>query len=134
VGGQIDIAPTLLHHLGVEKPRSMLGRPLLGVPGAVGRRFAARADGAGVDAIHILDVESGEPKCFVRETGALVDVANCAHLQREVQEEITISERITLEDLATFITRAPAPAKNAARALPPVPVNDVPQPMPTEMH
>jgi len=30
VGGHIDIAPTLLHHLGVARPRAFLGRPLLG--------------------------------------------------------------------------------------------------------
>jgi phosphoglycerol transferase MdoB-like AlkP superfamily enzyme len=133
VGGQIDIAPTLLHHLGVAKPRSMLGRPLLGVPGTVGRRFAARYDGAGVDAMHVLDVESGELECYLRETGASIDVKSCAHLQREVQEEIAISERITLEDLAAYVSHATVPKTGAERAFPPRPVLDVPRPMPPEV-
>jgi phosphoglycerol transferase MdoB-like AlkP superfamily enzyme len=45
VGGQIDISPTLLHLLGLPKPKSMIGQPLFGTGGAVFRHDGSVVEG-----------------------------------------------------------------------------------------
>lgn len=114
VGGQIDIGPTILHLMGIEKPRAMLGRALTGGDTS---RFVARTDGSAVDATHVLDLESGEAVCTSRATGERVAREECAPLAARVAEELSVSERITLEDLARRITDAESPAIDAAPAL-----------------
>jgi phosphoglycerol transferase MdoB-like AlkP superfamily enzyme len=103
IGGQIDLGPTLLHLFGVEKPRSMLGRPLFQAGGR-----AVRYDGAAVDPAH---VRFPDGSCKNHD-GALLATGDCADLARRADEEIQMSWAITRLDLAGRLSEPrPAPAR-----------------------
>ena len=126
VGGHVDLAPTLLHHLGVERPESFIGQPLVPGPNA---GFAAYPDGSAYGRGPRLDprlehdpdrerdpaagsapaplrmfVASGrdiprEGGCFEFPAGASLPVAACSELAERAREELTISRTVLDHDL-----------------------------------
>ncbi|MDD9942790.1 MAG: LTA synthase family protein [Myxococcales bacterium] len=93
VGGQIDIAPTILHYLGIERPTAFLGRPLL-----AGRQgFVARMDGsAAVSGIALSS--RGKQRCTSLR-GRSLNAAKCESLDARAQQELSMSWAVTLNDL-----------------------------------
>jgi len=93
VGGQVDIAPTLLHYLGIERPRAFLGRALL--PGRGGQ--VVRMDGSAADAKHVYTQRDKVP-CRDHARRALPEQA-CAELAKDAARELEMSWAVTLRDL-----------------------------------
>ena len=91
VGGQIDIAPTLLHLVGLSKPKSMIGRPLFAGGGAV-----FRADGSAVEGDR-LRLSDGDCRTL---GGKGLPRADCADLGKRANEQLKASWTITDHNLA----------------------------------
>jgi phosphoglycerol transferase MdoB-like AlkP superfamily enzyme len=91
VGGQIDIAPTLLHLTGLSKPKSMIGRPLFAGGGAV-----FRADGSAVEGDR-LRLPDGNCRTL---GGKGLPLAECAGLGKRADEQLKASWTITDHNLA----------------------------------
>lgn len=100
VGGQIDIAPTIL---------DLLGRPDA-LPAAVGRSllsdgpgFAALPDGGAVGQTRMFVADGRdiprEGGCFHATTGTSHPRSECAELQRRAAEELRISREVLDHDL-----------------------------------
>ena len=93
VGGQIDIAPTILHYLGIERPRAFLGRALLqGRPGSV-----VRMDGSAADALRVLS--DGEAVACRDHDRRELDPLACQGLAAAASLELSMSWAVTLGDL-----------------------------------
>jgi lipoteichoic acid synthase len=92
VGGQIDIAPTILAVLGMDGPRSFLGRSLL--PARSGQ--VARASGAAASSARLW---TGQ-RCFSFPTPAPRPASECWELNRQARQELRVSWQITGHDLA----------------------------------
>jgi len=109
VGGQIDIAPTVMHYLGAPISRAWIGRPLVGDGGEV-----VRWDGsaAAPEALWVADTRS----CHDR-SGTKLDEARCDDLIRQGRQELEYSWTVTLENLAQHLhegTSAPTPQSQRA--------------------
>ncbi len=104
VGGQIDIAPTVLHYLGLPQPPSFLGAPL----GAAG--MVARFDGSAVD--HQTIWTEGEGCRSHR--GKRVRDLRCRRLRSLARDEAYYSRQMTLFDLSGFVTTAVASPHTSA--------------------
>lgn len=111
VGGHIDIAPTLLHYLGVAAPRSFLGRPLL--PGADDHGFAVFADGSAIDRGRVFTARgrglgpggayreiSQDGACFEHPGGARVELRACTDLTERANAQLLVSRIVADHDLA----------------------------------
>jgi phosphoglycerol transferase MdoB-like AlkP superfamily enzyme len=99
VGGQVDIGPTLLHHMGIDRPRGFVGRPLL--PGEVG--FAAMPDGSAATSDRIF-VATGRDirrtgSCFDFPAGAARPRKDCKDLRERARDELEISRAVLDHDL-----------------------------------
>lgn len=93
VGGQVDIAPTLLHLLGVPRPPWFVGRPL--IPGR--QAFAALADGSGAND-ELLWVESSQA-CADRQSLQTRPASLCEPLRQAVAVELAASRAVVEHDL-----------------------------------
>ncbi|HEX6766794.1 MAG TPA: LTA synthase family protein [Polyangiaceae bacterium] len=91
VGGHIDIAPTLLHLLGVPKPKAMMGRPLVESGGVV-----FRAEGSAVEGDR---VRQSDGNCRTL-AGKGLPASRCDDLGKRGEEQVQISWAITQYDLA----------------------------------
>jgi phosphoglycerol transferase MdoB-like AlkP superfamily enzyme len=91
VGGQIDISPTILHLLGLPKPNSMIGRPLIGTGGAV-----FRTDGSAVEGER---VRLSDGNCRTLSGQGLPATA-CDDLGRRGEEQLKVSWAITQHNLS----------------------------------
>lgn len=98
IGGQIDLGPTLLHHLGVRAPTAWLGAPLVTERSG----WVFRGDGAGVDAE--LEVPPGGGPNACRRRDSSVDSVSartsCARLVEAISAHRRASAAITLHNLA----------------------------------
>ncbi|BCW92697.1 MAG: hypothetical protein KatS3mg007_0591 [Thermoanaerobaculum sp.] len=93
VGGQVDIAPTLLHLLGVPRPSWFVGRAL--IPGRQG--FAALPDGSGADN-QLLWVEPFQA-CAERLSLQGREKSACQPLREAVAVELAASRAVVEHDL-----------------------------------
>ncbi len=101
VGGQVDVAPTLLHTLGIPRPRAFLGRAL--VPGGEDQGFAAYPDGTAYGRDRMF-VASGrgiprEGGCFEFPDGDSRPLPECAALAERAAAELAISRAVVDYDL-----------------------------------
>jgi len=101
VGGQVDVAPTLLHTLGIARPPAFVGRPL--VPGAALDDFAAYPDGSAYtsDRMYVA-TGRGIPRtggCFEFPTGGSRPLEDCAELAERAAVELEISRAVVDHDL-----------------------------------
>lgn len=102
VGGHIDLAPTLLHYLGVPAPRSFIGRPLL--PGQSDPGLAVFSDGSALGDGHAYaaagrGVGQGGA-CFEHPSWRSVPLADCASLIERAQTTLSMSRAVVDHDLA----------------------------------
>lgn len=102
VGGHIDLAPTLLHYLGVSAPRSFAGSVLL--PGQKQPGFAAFADGSAIGGGRAFAAAGrgipGVGACFEHPGWQPLPLAECKPLAERAQETLTRSRAIADHDLA----------------------------------
>ena len=100
VGGQVDIAPTLLSLLGVSAPGCFLGHALDG--GAVHPAVLNDGSVVGADRLFVARgpaiPETGA--CFSWPSGAPRPLADCGEIQRFGREELAASRFVVLHDLA----------------------------------
>jgi len=100
VGGQVDIAPTLLFLLGIPRPRHFVGSAL--VPGRNATVPLPR--GAAVDNQYLW-VQPWGGGCFQRVTMASVPLGTCAALREKAAEELWASRAVVLSDLVPELAR-----------------------------
>ncbi|MDP8230011.1 MAG: sulfatase-like hydrolase/transferase [Candidatus Gorgyraea atricola] len=106
VGGQIDIAPTLLYYLGIEQPKCFIGRPLI----------SNRSDNAVVlsdpmgsvvtdDKIFLSGGTAGlyKTNCCEFPSGAPLAVEAGEILKQKGREELNVSQLVILYDLCQEI-------------------------------
>lgn len=102
VGGHIDLAPTLLHYLGIPAPRSFAGAVLLPGPDEPG--FAAFADGSAIAGGRAFAAAGrgipGVGACFEHPSWRPVPLAECKPLAERAQETLTRSRAVADHDLA----------------------------------
>ncbi len=108
VGGQVDIAPTLLALLGIPAPPCFVGHALdPAVPSiAVLNNGSVVGDGHVFVSEGVLIPAAGA--CFAWPGGDARPAAQCEALEREGREELAVSRFVVLHDLATKIA-GPAP-------------------------
>ncbi len=94
-GAQIDFAPTILHYLGIDPPRSFLGHPLL--PGDVGG-FVSKWDGSFVSPPLIFDAASDD--CRVLADQRKLPTQTCRPLADKTRKKLEASWLVTNNDLA----------------------------------
>jgi phosphoglycerol transferase MdoB-like AlkP superfamily enzyme len=103
VGGHIDLAPTLLHYLGVPAPRSFVGRPLLPeTPSGAG--LAAFSDGSAIGGGRVFVAAGREisrsGSCFEHPSGGPLPRAACDELAARALELLQMSRTVVDHDLA----------------------------------
>ncbi len=114
VGGHVDIAPTLLHLLGVPRPPAWVGAAL-----TPGRPFiAALPDGSAVDARRMF-VASGprippEGACYTFPAGGPLPLGDCAALEERGRRQLEASRLVVSRDLVPQLTATLAPAAAGA--------------------
>ncbi|HEX6274490.1 MAG TPA: LTA synthase family protein [Polyangiaceae bacterium] len=91
VGGQIDISPTILHLFGMPKPKSMIGKPLVGDGGAV-----FRGEGSAVEGERF---RLADGTCRTLR-GEGLPVSECENLGKRGDEQLQASWAITQYNLA----------------------------------
>lgn len=107
VGGQIDVAPTLLGLLGIDTPACFAGHSLL----SGGPAWAARADGVVMDGQRVF-VPAGrhiprEGACFNYPGGGMRPVSDCQELIRDGHVEASASVFLANHDLARSVMEDP---------------------------
>lgn len=115
VGGQVDIAPSLLFILGIDSPASFLGSPL--VPGraaitTIGQRAAT--DGVRVYAPREPGQWADTP-CFLLATGELRTVSECDALGRASERQREAAYLVLEHDLAVEIAEGRLDAESPGR-------------------
>ncbi len=105
-GGQIDFAPTILHYLGIDPPRSFMGHPLL--PEDVGG-FVARWDGSFVSPPLVFD--AGLDECRVLADYRSLPSEACRPLADRTRKELDASWLVTNNDLARWLVKGADPLK-----------------------
>ena len=100
VGGQVDIAPTLLYLLGVPRPRHFVGSAL--VPGR--HAVVPVAEVGAVDEQHLWSRPWGEA-CFQRLTLEPAPREACSPLVARAAEELWASRAVVLHDLVPELAR-----------------------------
>lgn len=109
--GQIDIGPTLLHLLGVERPATFLGRPALRPVD-----FAARWEPvSGFNDQFMFQRD----RCFSRRDGLEVDRELCDQLAVQAAREVEISYNVTAYDLVPELMDLANGADVAGNGAPP---------------
>ncbi|KIG13662.1 Phosphoglycerol transferase [Enhygromyxa salina] len=111
-GGQVDVGPTLLHALGLERPPGFVGQPLL--PGMEPAGFAAYPDGSAFGPITIdggrMFVAAGhgiprEGGCFEFPEGGSRPLGECEALAERAREELATSRAVVDHDLHVELSR-----------------------------
>ncbi|MGC4087829.1 MAG: LTA synthase family protein [Polyangiaceae bacterium] len=110
VGGLVDLGPTLLYLYGLPRPHSFIGRSLL--PERAGT--ALRVDGSAVDGQRIFIAANGG-RCESFPELKPRPPAECDDLTRAAREELEISWRVTLSDLASELSGKVPPRSLAER-------------------
>ena len=109
VGGQVDIAPTLLALLGLTPPAAFVGTPL----DPARAPFAVLNDGSAVGADRLYAAEGAAippgGACFGWPGGAPRPLADCAALIRQGQDELEASRFVIDHDLAREIAPLRSP-------------------------
>ena len=95
-GAQIDIAPTILHYLGIDPPRSFTGHALL--PEDVGGLRPARWDGSFVSPPLMFD--AGLDECHVLSDLRTLPPQACRALADKARKQLVESWFVTNNDLA----------------------------------
>lgn len=117
VGGHVDLAPTLLHYLGVAPPRGFVGRPLL--PAVADDGFAVFSDGSAIGPGRVFAAASRalgpgahgpseishDGACFEHPSGRRLDRRACTDLSRRAHALLLISRTVTDHDLARPLAR-----------------------------
>ncbi|MHA7962626.1 LTA synthase family protein [Paenibacillus sp. CAU 1782] len=108
VGGQLDIAPTLLHLLGISaQEKGMLGMPLLTDTQDVTGHIVVQRNGSWTDGDYYYmppeDGITGEGFCYSVKDGDLADSALCQPITLKSEQQLTISDRIIMGDLLRHI-------------------------------
>ncbi|HEY0135196.1 MAG TPA: LTA synthase family protein, partial [Nannocystis sp.] len=102
VGGHIDLAPTLLHYLGVPTPRCFAGAALL--PGRSERGFAVFSDGSAIAGGRAFTAAGrGVPltgACFEHPSWRPLPLRECDALAERAQEALYVSRAVVDHDLA----------------------------------
>lgn len=102
-GGQVDIAPTLLDLLGIERPASFAGRSLL----VDGPSWAALSCGSAVLGDRLFVARGpqipAEGACFTFPQGQPRPLAECEAGRRAAQRELEMTRRVVLFDLVPRI-------------------------------
>ncbi len=106
VGGHIDLAPTLLHYLGIPAPRSFAGAVLL--PGQHDPGFAVFADGSAIgEGRAFVTAGRGIPSagaCFEHPSWRPLPLAACKTLTARAQQTLTRSRAVADHDLARSLS------------------------------
>lgn len=106
VGGHIDIAPTLLYLLGVERPRSFLGNALM--PGR--ETVTAQANGSSISddrifvSVGALIPDGGA--CFSFPAGAQLPQSACDRQRTLAKEQLDVADLVIRHDLFREIGEA----------------------------
>lgn len=99
VGGHVDIAPTLLDVLGIERPASFVGRSLL----ADETSWAVLNSGSTIQADRLVVVSGPgiphEGACFHFPSGAPRPLEECEAARRAGQTQLDLARRVVLFDL-----------------------------------
>jgi phosphoglycerol transferase MdoB-like AlkP superfamily enzyme len=106
VGDQVDFAPTVLHYLGIDPPRSFVGHAIL--PEDIGG-FVARWDGSFVSPPLIFDAALDE--CRVVSDLRVIPAQGCRSLAEKARQEIDMSWLVTNNDLARELTTHAEPLR-----------------------
>ncbi|MHB1193984.1 MAG: LTA synthase family protein [Longimicrobiales bacterium] len=91
VGGLLDIAPTVLHLLGIERPRPFMGRSLLGASPGLAAQATGEVVGDGL-------MWSGAA-CYRYPETLTVPSAECDAIRERAREELEVSWLITRHGL-----------------------------------
>jgi phosphoglycerol transferase MdoB-like AlkP superfamily enzyme len=91
VGGLLDIAPTVLHLLGVDRPRPFMGRSLLGASPGVAAQATGEVVGDGL-------MWSGAA-CYRYPEALTVPSGECDAIRERAREELEVSWLITRHGL-----------------------------------
>ena len=108
IGGQIDIGPTVLDWLGIERPYAYIGRALADTyvgdaEACQNCGIAVRYDGSVVDGEKLWD--ASREQCYSRDPHAPLPHQRCAELREKAEEELQVSWDVTLHDLASTLNR-----------------------------
>ena len=102
VGGHIDLAPTLLHYLGISAPRSFAGAALL--PDQKERGFAAFSDGSAIGPGRAFSAAGRgvalTGACFEHPSWRPLPPSECEALAERAQETLYVSRAVVDHDLA----------------------------------
>ncbi|OBR67386.1 hypothetical protein A7K91_19430 [Paenibacillus oryzae] len=107
-GGQLDIAPTMLHLLGISaQEKGMLGMPLLTDMEAGTDHIIVQRNGSGTDGEHYYlppeDGITGEGSCYSVQNGKLAENALCQSIKQKAEMQLIISDRIVIGDLLRYL-------------------------------
>ncbi len=108
IGGQVDIAPTLLALLGIPSPACFVGRALDPGPPALAVLNDGSAVGGGREFVTDGPMIPDEGACFVWPSGERRPLAECGDIKRRGEQELEASRFVVLHDLAEKFS---APAK-----------------------
>ncbi|MFD0586632.1 LTA synthase family protein [Paenibacillus sp. GCM10027627] len=102
-GGQLDIAPTVMHLLGLSTAApDWLGSPLL-TEQPEETRLVVQRNGAWTDGTRTYipseDGLTANGKCYSADTGDLLQLSECSPMTELADSEITMSDRIITGDL-----------------------------------
>ena len=115
VGGHIDLAPTLLHYLGLPASRAFAGAALL--PGRSERGFAAFSDGSAIgEGRAFATAGRGIPltgACFEHPSWRPLPLHECDALAQRAQEALYVSRAVADHDLAHDLAGLPPAASRA---------------------
>ncbi len=107
VGGQVDIAPTLLALLGIPSPPSFVGRALDPGRPALAVLNDGSAVGGGREFVTGGPMIPADGGCFVWPSGEPRPLAECSDIQRRGKRELEASRFVVMHDLAGKLS-APA--------------------------
>jgi len=109
LGGQVDIAPTLLALLGIPAPACFVGHPLAPSESSI----AALNDGSVVGNGHLFVAEGplvpAGGACFAWPGGEQRSPEECRELVGRGREELAASRFVVIHDLAKAIAAPPSP-------------------------
>ncbi|HSW30353.1 MAG TPA: hypothetical protein VLH75_12790, partial [Longimicrobiales bacterium] len=96
VGGLLDVAPTVLHLLGIERPRPFMGRSLLGSSPGLAAQATGEVVGDGL-------MWSGAA-CYRYPEALTVSAGECDAIRGRAREELEVSWLITRHGLGPKLT------------------------------
>ncbi|MFD1953465.1 LTA synthase family protein [Paenibacillus thailandensis] len=110
VGGQLDIAPTIMHLLGISTTdKVMLGTPLLTEQPAQEGKIVALRNGAYTDGHVYFNPsgagESGNSCLDIAALGSAADMNTCQALSEQVNDELYVSDLIVVNDLVPALRK-----------------------------